>query len=416
MNTYQFSMTWAWIAGQPVRLRRAQVLPLRIPAIRGLYGLALATLSLRPGFAQSNDPKWKIDISGYADLYYQFDFGRPPVNGGVNGRWYDINHDAYRLAALQLDLLHAPTDRSPFGFFVSLYGGKNADILATTEPGGINTYKDFMQAYVTYRFAGKAPTTIDFGKWYAFIGYEALDSRNNDNYSRSFLFTSLEPDYMTGFRVTTILNPRLTANAYLYQGYNEVQDSNHGKTLGLATTYAFNPKLSATLQGYKGQEGSNIANQSGSFGGIGYPTAGVSDTTQVCLSMTYQPNSRDKFAFDGDYASAKGMGNWNGAEVVYRCQLSTNAAAAVRLEHADDTDGLRFLAGPVLLHSLTETYDYTVSRNVLLRFEFRQDFASKDFVQLVLGFQEAPGDLDLCANREVLISPSRKKRSPFPFP
>jgi len=331
------------------------------------------------GQTTQTDAKWNIDVSGYADLYYQYNPSHPQVNGGVNGRWFDINHNKYTLAAMQLDVSHAPTEKQPFGFFVSLLSGQNADILASTEPGGINTYKNFMQAYVSYMISGRIPTTFDFGKWYSFIGYEGLDSRAQDNYSRSFLFTSLEPDYMTGLRVTSTLSSKLTANAYVYQGYNEVQDSNLGKTVGAALTYAFSPKLTATLQGYYGDEGSDTANQSGSFGGIGFPTPGVSKVGQACLYAVYQPNANDKFAFDSDYASAKGMGNWNGMELIYRRQINDRNALAFRVERAEDTSGLRFLAGPLLLHSLTGTYDYNLSKNALLRFEIRHDFASADF-------------------------------------
>lgn len=333
--------------------------------------------------------RWKIDISGYADLYYQYDFGRPRINGGVNGRWYDIYHNTYRLAAVQLDISHTATEQNPFGFFVSLYGGKNADILASTEPGGIDTYKDFLQAYVTYRIGGKIPTTIDFGKWVSFIGYEGLDSRGQDNYSRSFVFTGLEPSYMTGLRVTSTINSKLTTNAYLYQGFNEVKDSNKNKTVGLGVTYVFTPTFAATLAGYKGIEGSADQNPVGSYGGVGYPTPGESDTTQGNLYFTYTPTAKDKVALDADYASAKGKGHWNGIELIYRHQISANSALAFRAERAQDSDGLRFGVDSLLLHSLTGTYDFSVNKGLLLRFEVRHDFANMGFFNSSSGLKSS---------------------------
>jgi hypothetical protein len=320
-----------------------------------------------------------VTFSGYFDLYYQVDFGRPPHSEIENGRWYDINHDSLQLTAAEFDLARAPTVKRPFGFGLTILEGSNSSVLASTEPGGTKSYKDFPQAYVTYLTPLKTPTTIDFGKWYAFVGYEGLDSRTQDNYSRSFTFTSLEPDYMTGFRLTSNISSRLTLNGYLYQGYNEVKNSNSTLMTGLGGTYAFDPKLTVTLQGYNGKESDDKLNDAGSYGGIGFPTPGASWVTQGNLIVVYQKNSKDKFAFDGTYANAVDKGPWNGEEVYYRRQIASAYAFALRAERADDSVGLRFLAGPLQLYSFTGTFDYAPRRYMLLRFELRRDLADKQF-------------------------------------
>lgn len=324
-------------------------------------------------------PAKDFDVSGYADLYFQYDFGQRHGNQPVSGRWYDTTQGDYRISAVEVDVSRAPTAKQPFGFFLGLLVGPNATTLASTEPGGINTYKDFSQAYVTYQLPTKYPFTLDFGKWYAFVGYEGLDSRTQDNYSRSFTFTSLEPDYMTGLRATVNPNSKLTLNGYAYAGYNEVKDSNSSPTVGAGATYAFSDKLTATLQGYYGKEGSTTMNQSGSFGGIGFPTAGPSWVAQSNLVVVYQASPKDKFAFDGTQANATGKGTWIGGAVYYRRTQDSHNAFCFRVERADDTDGLRFLAGPLLLHSFTATYDYSVNKNLTLRFEVRHDISDNPF-------------------------------------
>jgi len=318
-------------------------------------------------------------VSGYVDLYFQHDFGQPRGTAPVNGRWYDTSQGVYRLAAAQVDISRVPVPKRPFGFFVSLYAGPNATTLASTEPGHINTYKDFSQAYVTYLLPTRFPFTLDFGKWYAFVGYEGLDSRTQDNYSRSFTFTSLEPDYMTGFRGTVAVTPKLTLNGYLYQGYNEVKNSNSTIMNGLGAVYAFTDKFSATLQGYYGKESNSVMNESGSFGGIGFPTPGESWVTQGNLVLLYQRNSKDKFAFDGTQARATRKGTWIGGAVYYRRQQDSHNAFCVRVDRASDPNGLRFLGGPLLLHSFTGTYDYSVNNNLTLRFELRHDISDNPF-------------------------------------
>jgi hypothetical protein len=120
-------------------------------------------------------------------------------------------------------------------------------------------------------------------------------------------------------------------------------------------------------------------NDAGSSGGIGLPTPGPSWVTQENLVMVYQANSKDKLAFDETYASAVDKGTWNGQAVYYRRQIESRQAAAVRVERAEDTNGLRFYNGGMLLDSITGTYDYGVSKNLLFRTELRRDISNLPF-------------------------------------
>ena len=349
------------------------------PTVRGQVPTTPPAQAPSAPAPQSSTLEKPFDVSGYVDLYYQIDAGKPGSGQTENGRWYDQNNGNYRLSTIQVDLSRVPTAPHPFGFFVSLLAGPGASILASTEPGGIDTYKDFVQAYVTYLAPTRIPVTVDFGKWYAFVGYEGLDSRTQDNYSRSFTFTALEPDYMTGLRGTAVIDAKLTVNAYLYQGYNEVKNSNSTIMTGAGATYAVTDKLTATLQGYEGKESSDHLNQSGTYGGLGFPTPGASWVNQINPVLIYKPNTKDKFAFDGTYASATGKGNWNGEAVYYRRQVDSKNDFCLRVDQADDSAGLRFLAGGIQLDSFTATYDYAATKNVMLRFELRHDIASHNF-------------------------------------
>jgi len=324
-------------------------------------------------------PAKGLQATGYLDFYFQTDFGQPRGRQPANGRGFDTTQGAFKLSAAQLDLSLAPTVKHPFGFWLTGLVGPEATLFAATEPAGIDKYKDLAQAYVTYLAPTRFPLTFDFGKWYSFVGYEGIDNRVQDNYSRSLLFAGLEPGYMTGLRGCAVVSGKLTLNGYLYQGFNEVQNSNSTLMSGLGATMALTPALTATLQGYYGKESSAAINQSGTFGGIGFPTPGESWVTQGNLVVTYQPNPKDKFAVDATQASATRKGDWSGIAAYYRRQIDGRNAVGIRVERAADPDGIRFLAGPLLLHSLTATYDYTVNKNLNLRFELRHDLGDNPF-------------------------------------
>lgn len=328
-----------------------------------------------PIFAQSKDSP--VTFGGYLDLYDMYDFNKPHLD--VNDRLFDIKHNAPTLAEADFDILKAPSARAPFGFTINLIAGRSADLLHATEPGGINRYRYIGQAYATYVTPGRTPLTIDAGEFYSWVGYEGYDSRTQDNYSRSFENTLDQPDYHLGVRLTYPLSSKLSANLYGVNGWNEFQSSHHGKSWGVTLCYTPNDKWMLTLQNYDGPEGSDTVNDSGSYGGIGLPNPGVLRVHLLDAIVSYQPTTSWKFVFNGDYADAAGPGggHWDGATFYAKKQLSKLTSATLRIERVHDTDGLR-TGSPVLLHSVTLTYDVNATRYLLLRFEAREDFANVD--------------------------------------
>lgn len=322
--------------------------------------------------------KAKVNFAGYADGYYEHDLGKPAAGETLNGRGLDISNNRLTLSFAEVDASLAP---APFGFNLQLYGGRGPELIHLAEPGGKNKYRWIRTAYVTYVTPGKTPVTIDFGKFDTWIGYEGIDNRYQDEYSRSFNWTYSEPTYETGLRATAKLSDKLSGALYIVQGWNEVEDPNDGRSAGLALTYTPDAKTTLTLQNHFGVEGSKTPNDVGSYGGIAFANPGTSFVHLVDFIASYQITPATKVAFNVDYANsdkAPNRGKWNGEVLYLRHQLKPNQAIGVRLDRMEDTDGLR-TGSPVLFHSLSGTYDYTINNNFTLRFEVRRDFASHSF-------------------------------------
>src|ERR1044072_3576748 len=319
-----------------------------------------------------------IKFGAYADGYWQFDFGNPATGDSLNGRGLDIAHNKLTLSFAQIE---ASMAANPFGFNVQFYAGRGPELIHLAEPGGRNKYRWIRQAYVTYQSSGKTPVTFDFGKFDTWIGYEGFDNRFQDQYSRSFNWTYSEPTYETGLRASAKLSDKLTGTFYAVQGWNEVEDSNGGKSFGLALSYAQDAKTTITLANHYGDEGSNTPNDIGSFGGVGFANAGVSTVHLTDLIISHQLTPKTKLAFNLDYGQAfdtPNRGTWNGEVVYAKHQISPTQAAALRFERVEDKDGLR-VGAPMQFHSLTGTYDHSFTDHLTLRFELRKDFASGAF-------------------------------------
>lgn len=345
--------------------------------------LSVATLSLCLTTAHSQDFLKSLGLTygGYVDGYYQYDFGRPASGDSVNGRGLDVAHQRPNIAFAEFDVSRATTDKSPFGFTLNLYAGRGPEIIHLTEPGGRNKYRYVRQAYVTYAGSGKNPVTVDFGKFDTWIGYEGIDNRSQEEYGRSFNWTYSEPTYETGLRVGAKLTDKLTGTAFVVQGWNEVEDGNGGKSVGLALSYAPDGNTTFTLQNHYGIEGSNTPNDAGSFGGIGFPNAGTARVHLLDFIASHSLDAKTKVTFNTDYASAVGAtndGTWNGEVIYLRHTFNDKQATGVRIERVEDRKGLR--AGiPVKLYSITGNYDWTVAKNATLRFELRHDVADSSF-------------------------------------
>ena len=324
----------------------------------------LAAISSLSIVAHAEDPEFTF--SGLVDIYYQSDFGKPATGNSMNFRQFDTYHNGFQLATIQGTVVKKPKADNPWGFTLQLAAGKNADILASTDPAGPNSaLKYVQQGFVTYAGGGY---TVDLGKFLTWIGYEGIVSADNDNYSRSFLFYFAQPVYHVGARVSTTLGPA-TVGAYLVNGWNEAEDSNAGKSYGASGNIAIG-KGSLNLAYYGGNEGAATTN--------GFVASGGTNVHLGDLVFVYPLSDKLKVALNADYGSAKGLdagdpgGHFSGGAAYVKFTPDAKSAFAVRYDTFSDPDGLRS-GFNARFTSLTGTYDMNFSPTSLLRAEIRYD-------------------------------------------
>ncbi len=333
--------------------------------------------------APAADEGGKITLTGLVDGYYQYSFNHPPKAPGaaeVGGRSFDVKNDAFSLSVIEINVKRDPSKSFPIGITLTGTVGKTADLVHFTEPG-TPTVRFLQQLFATYTTSGKMPISLDVGKFVTWTGYEVIESASNDHYSRGLLFTYAIPFYHTGIRATAPLTPKLTGGLYLVNGWNDVEDENGGKSYGASLSFTPTSTLNFVLNYLGGDEG-GPANKNGAFGGIGYPTAVVLNTQLVDLLGTWNVTPKFKLGFNVDYASASkpgnAGGNWNGEAVYGKYQFTPMNAFALRLEHFEDTAGLR-TGTAQNLNGVTATLEHVWKTNLVTRVEFRHDHAGTKF-------------------------------------
>jgi len=313
-----------------------------------------------------------IEVSGFLDFYYSYSTNRPLTGDSILFRQFDIRHNGGSLANVQLNIAKKAKPNG-VGFVVNLTAGKNADIINLAEPGGQDRYKVLHQAYGTY--LSDTGFNVDIGKFLTWIGYEGASSPDNDNYSRSFLFTLGQPLYHTGVRLGyTPEGSPVSYGLYATNGWNEVEDSNGGKTFGASIAGTFG-KTFVSLNGLSGREGSEAVS------GIAFPTAGQRNVTLGDLVVTHQVTDKLKLGLNADVAKATGKGaasdgDWSGLAAYAKYQATDQVALGARWETFSDEDGIR-TGFDAHLNSLTVNLDYAPVKDFLVRLEFRADRANR---------------------------------------
>jgi hypothetical protein len=314
----------------------------------------------------------KIEISGFADTYYTYNFNRPSqpcatVGGvSVSNCLYNFNvaHNSFSLNLAEVALEKKATADSRAGFRVDLDYGPTATMVHAAEPGGTTTYQNIEQAYVSV-LAGKA-LQLDFGKFVTWSGQELIESKDNWNYSRGLLFSWAIPYYHTGLRATYAVNDKVSLAGFLVNGWNNAEDNNTAKTVGGQVILKPGAKL-AIIENYTA--GPEQADDNDDW-------RHLSDTI-----ATYTVNDKFSLAANYDYGSDKVLGEkvqWQGFAGYARFQANPWFAISPRFEYFNDEDG--FSTGTAqTVKEATVTAEFKHKDGLLMRLEYRGDFSDTEF-------------------------------------
>jgi hypothetical protein len=334
-----------------------------------------------------------ITESGYIDVGYSAlknGYGTGATgNGGVNTRVFDTQPNSFALNQLGLTLAKQP--KEGFGGLVNVTVGRDAQVIHSFPESGAagapatTSMFDITQAYAQY--AGGSLTVIG-GKFTTLHGTEVIASTGNVNISRSILFGAV-PFTHTGLRATWALSDTFSLIGGLNNGWDQLTDSNKGKTLELGlTANPFKP-LNIALSAYSGKENLTPGGAALGVGGAG----GEGTRTSVDLVVSYQITdplsvgieylnlSQDNMAsgtgtIKGKYSGFAGYVTWN---------ITPKFRGTVRLESFDDKDGARFglpagggTTGAQKYKEGTLTLAYLPNDSFEFRGEVRQDSADQN--------------------------------------
>ncbi len=310
--------------------------------------------------AESQFSSSMINTSGLIDVYFSHNFENPDSH--VNKfRNFDIQENQFTLSLAEIVIQKAVSTTSPIGFRMDFNYGTTNDLV---QPACTSTLTIVQQAYVTALLPFGNGLTVDLGKFVTHMGNEVIESKDNWNYSRSFLFSFAIPYYHTGMRICYPVVSNFTASLHVVNGWNSDIDNNKSKSFGATLNYSPTTTTGIIFNGIWGHE--NLTS-------IEYGARNVYD-----LIISQSIGDKFSVAANADYGEAgtsAGLQMWKGLALYSRYTIDTLSAITLRGEVYNDPTG--YSTGVIgTIKEATLTLEHKFFNQMLVRGELRDDFST----------------------------------------
>ena len=370
-------------------------------ALVTLASLLFSAFTSQAGINEDSTKSGKLTISGYVDVYYQYNLNNPTQttglyqgqpNGGFEnvGRIFDVKHNTFSLGLAQTKFAYT-TDRSEV--VVDLAYGPNS-VLGNF--GNVAGGNDLMikQAYMSYMFTDKLNVTI--GQFGTHVGYELIDAPLNYNYSLSYLFGN-GPFYHTGAKASYAISESFGIMAGVVNGWDAMFDFNGTKSaiaqIYVAPTDGFN--IYVNYIGGDERNGWSFPTISPLWAGGNTPPHGTKSVSHLFdLTTTYQLSDAFKLGLNAAYGMGNNLkidatdledglskGTWGGVALYADYRFSEFFGLGIRAEYFNDKDAVRYIAASMgqgcYMNAFTLTGDLKfMDGHFNLKPEFRIDVAT----------------------------------------
>jgi hypothetical protein len=370
-------------AGKAEDSATAAIAPAAAPAAKASAApaspAAMPAVPAQAAAPATSSPFDSISINGFVDGYYSYNFQHPhgvaaSVPAGNSGteltpyRAFSAPTDALSLNMIELTMSKTPdASNSRLGFNLTMGYGNAMNVVNSTDPAGLGFAQYLKEGYVSYLAPVGKGLQIDFGKFVTPFGAEVIETNANWDYSRGILFTYAIPFYHFGLRSKYVFNDKYNASFFLVNGWNDIQDNNSGKSYGFSFGWSPTKKVSV-IQNYMAGAEQFMDN---------------GDIRQMFDTVvTYNPTSKLSLMWNFDYGRDTPSGTttpvwWSGIAAYAKYAFNENYAFATRYEFYDDHNGFTTGGTPQDLNEFTLTFDRTVSRHLLTRWEFRRDMSNQ---------------------------------------
>ena len=305
--------------------------------------------------SSANEKKSGLEITGYADIYYQYDFNKPTDKLRLP---FLYNFKRHNEINTNLILLKASYDGKKIRANLGVMAGNYARYNLAAEP---EFFRYIYEANIGYKFSEMV--SLDAGILPSHIGCESAIAKDNWNLSRSILAEN-SPYYETGIKFNYTPNDQWTFSLLALQGWQNSKDYNSSKAFGTQIIFIPNEKMIFNSSSFIGNEKPDSAKQLRLFHNFHF---------------TYHISPKLKTLFMLDLGAERkvdkeGYNKWMGTALLLQYSFAKKFAAAARTEFYRDKYGViisNYLPGQFETTGLAFNLDFHPTKNFVIRAEMR---------------------------------------------
>jgi Putative beta-barrel porin-2, OmpL-like. bbp2 len=370
-----------------------------LPLIAPLQAAAQSFSSEQKAADRSTDPWADWHVSAYLDLAYIVDFNFPE-----NHLWRSrTTSNRFNEFAPNMGFINVRKDAtadSRWGMELGAQGGYDSKDFAflPNEPkvGGADTLRHLQRANVSYLAPVGRGLAIQAGLFNSLIGYESLYTKDNSNYTRSWIADNT-PYMMFGVNARYQVNDRLSVAGFIINGYFHLSHPNDQPSYGTQVAYKPMGQVTVTETLYAGPDQSKTSFEFWRF----YLNSIVEwKRDEFLLALSYDIGTESIANQTGAPRTFVMGGN-----LVGRWQINRPLAVALRPEFYWDRNG-RWTGNEQFVKAVTTTLEYAVPfgwTNTRARLEYRWDESTGAGGGFFKGGTTATGEPGLTASQHLLL-------------
>ncbi len=311
--------------------------------------------------AQSDTSKSNISFTGYAEVYYTYDFNKPEDH---NRPSFIYSHNRHNEFNLNLGFVKTAYSSDRVRANVALAAGTYMNANYSAEPGVL---KNIYEANAGVKISGKKNLWVDGGIFASHIGFESAVSKDCWTLTRSILADN-SPYYESGAKISyTSDNSKWFLSGLILNGWQHIQRpaGNNSPAFGTQITYTPNSKVTLNYSTFIGNDKPDTAKQMRYFHNL-YGLFHITEKFHVTAGLDYGMEEKAN--------GSDGFNSWYSPVIIVKVNLNNTWSITGRGELYYDEYGVIIPTGTENGFQTTGysiNFDCRVRENAVWRVEGR---------------------------------------------
>jgi hypothetical protein len=326
------------------------------PLLLAVFSFSTLSAQIDGGWEESP----ALGITGFVDVFYVYDFNRPP---GDFRQDFLFNHNRHNEFNLNLGLVGLDLAHPKYRARLTLQTGTYANDNYAAEPGVL---KNIFEAWAGISLNKENTLWADAGVLPSHIGFESAVSMNNPTLTRS-LSAENSPYFLTGMRLSYTAEKHWYFAGLVVNGWQRIQRVSGNSLPSFGTQVSYTPSQSLTLNWstFIGTDDPDETRRMRYFSNL-FGQFRISERLGLTAGFDLGIQQEEK--------GGSGYDLWLTPTVIGQYLLDHRWTTAVRLEYYHDPEGVIIPAdAPSEFRTVGVSWnlDYTPVSNVACRFEAR---------------------------------------------